>query len=231
MFLMAVTRHPALYLTRCPAGVEIFHPRQFFCKPAASPVQADGDGIGADSEDDADFRLPQAIPNQQAKQLLVVGPEASKGLQGRCFGGVERSGILWLGPEPEVETQPTGTPALLIGDHAASDREEPRQGRLRLRQTVDPPPCHREGLGDDVLRVCLGPYPPKGVGEDRPMMPLEGCFKTREVQAAHGHRTKRDSRKFRPFTLSGYATDVGQSPPSRRPARARRRKFRGRSLA
>jgi len=47
----ALTRHPALYLMRCPVELKTFHFGKFSGESPTRPVQANGNAIGTRAED------------------------------------------------------------------------------------------------------------------------------------------------------------------------------------
>lgn len=100
MFLVsAVTRHPALYLARCPAGVRTFHSCQFLGKSATGSVQTDRHGVDADPENRSRFRLAETVPREEPEELLIVGTQSRERLDGRCLNRMDCRGLIGLGAE------------------------------------------------------------------------------------------------------------------------------------
>jgi hypothetical protein len=112
---------------------------------------------------------------------LIFGSHPGQGLQGRRLDNVERRDVLWLGAETEAEPEATSRASMLIGQDPPGCSEQPRQGNVRLRQAIDPPPRDGKGLGHRVLSVGLAGRTAEGKRQDSAVMSLEGIFEAAQV--------------------------------------------------
>ena len=158
-------------------------------------MEADGNGVRADAEDDSGLGLAEAIPCQQAEQFLVVAPESGKRFERRRLDSVTDRGLLGLGAEPETESAAANRAPVLVGDDPPSDRQQPWHDGLDLRQTVDPAPRHGECLGDGVFSVCFARHPAQCVGKHDPVVTLEGGIETPDRGCAHRAPDERRSSR------------------------------------
>jgi hypothetical protein len=149
-----VTRRPALYPARCPVEVQTLHLAQSFCETLPRSREPDAHGVGGDTEDLAGFGLTETVPDQQAKEFLILGSHPGQGLEGRRLDSVDHRDILGLGAESKAEPEASAGPSVLVGKDAARGGQQPGQGHVGLGQAIDPPPRDGKGLGDGVLSVA-----------------------------------------------------------------------------
>lgn len=199
----ATTRHPALYFIRCPAWLRSFHSGEFLGKPLAGAVKADGDGVGADAQDDASLGMVEPIPSQETEKFLINRSEPGQSLEGWCLGRVDRGDILRLRAEPGTQAEPPFSAAMLIGEDPTRDRQEPGQCCFGVWCSIEPAPCDRKGLGHGVLCIGLDPDSPKGIRQHGAPVLLEGRLEPGDV--AHTWQTSLDASLFPAFC----------APPSR----------------
>jgi hypothetical protein len=179
--------------------------------------EPDAHGIRGDAEDLAGFGLTETVPDQQAKEFLIIGSQPGQGLEGWRLDGMDRRDMLWLGAESKAEPQAAAGPSALVGEDAARGSQEPGQGHVGFRQAIDTPPCDSERLRYGVLGVGLALGPAEGECQDRAVMLLEGRFEAAQIRGAHLRRTTSSLPEFRPAAQASAACGARALPPAASP--------------
>ena len=105
---------------------------QFARQSLARPADALINGMGATAEDLTDLTMGQLLPNCEAEQLLIGGPQPEQRVHDLLFLGTAqdlrlriRDRVTALAADPQHQaTLPLAT-AVLVGEHAAGDAVEP----------------------------------------------------------------------------------------------------------
>ena len=160
-------------------------------------MHPDGDRVGRDAQKGARFCVRQAIPGQQAKELLVTRWQSRKSVEDRRSSrrGVRDRRRLF--PQSKVESEPPLVTPALVGDQAARDAKQPGQ-HSSIRDGMQPAPGDAKRLRDDILRILEGIDPPQDIGHDTAMMLVEHRLEAPELGAGriHASVTDRGSLRF-----------------------------------
>ena len=162
--LLLSTRHRgALHISRCPARVQTF---QVVVRSSGESVRetrpgamkADRDGIRRDPEHRCDLLVAQLFPGDEPQELLVGRRERRQGDEHRpveVLAGSDRGRDV-LDAQERGKSLAATAAAAMVGEHAPSDRVEPRE-RLGIGDQVELAPGDGEGLGGDVLGIGKRP--------------------------------------------------------------------------
>lgn len=145
-------------------------------------MQSDGHGVGADPQHQPDTPVVELVPGHQPEQFLVVWAQAGQGHKRgslACSQGNERDRITrHLAAKLLEEPRPALAPPSLIGNHPASDSQQP--GQRVIGNLVDLAPGDGECLSRRILGVGGRGGATQGVRQDPALMRFEQLVQARD---------------------------------------------------